>query len=701
MIVFSHEVVHVFQGNDLGKSPQVAVFTVPSRVGGGRDTLLVFLDLPSASAQVCNELARTLVEGYTRAPGGMTSALRLAINLVNDRAVQLNRGAIPSRRIEGSVSCALLTGDGLVLAQAGPAIAFARAANGAFEVIEPWFNGQPQLVGIAPRVDVFFNHFSVKPGDVFVLSGARSIADVSEELIEVCMSKGDARMVAGYLNANVKRGRMVGIAISADVPPAAGAAFGASSPLASSQSSSQPVSAPAGAPAVAPSPTPSADAKRAAARRTTEAAPSVFQRVGAALWHALGMLGRVLARAFSALLSRVLPDDNAVSVSTPSARVITFALAATAVLVPIVVGVLVGVLYFQFSGEAERLQLRASAQALVEQARQARTAEEVKARWTTALRAINAYEAQAPDDRATFAEARREARARLDEVLGVVRVPPNVLASFDRAARRRISVTPLGVYVLDLEANVVSFQRFNLARDALVDQPLNLLFDGQRTAPVPLVDIAHATTLGNRWRTEGAVLFSHAAVYEYSSATGRAVPLSVPETNGVVPSNVQSGALFDNRVYLLDTGTGQIWRYTLVNDGLSNANSTYFRSPYPALRESVDFAVDGAVYVLQRSGAVMKYFNRQEAGFVMSGLPEPLVQPVALALRGDAPDQGSVFILDSGNGAIIELRKDGAFVRQFRAEGDEFVGAHDLAVDASGQFAIVAGRDRLYRFLLP
>lgn len=704
MLAFSHAVVHVFEGNDLGGSPQVVARSVPSRQGKGHDTLLIFLDFPNASAQVCAELAQMLIEGYTRAPGGITSSLRLAINLVNDRAMQLNRGAVPSRRIEGSVSCALLSDDSLILAQAGPAIAFARAASGAFEVIEPWFsNNQPQWVGAASRVDVFFNHFSVNPGDVFVLSGRRSLEGVGEELIEACMSKGEARLVAGYLNANVKRGRMVGVVIAAETPSATRTAPASSAPVMENTTPSARQTA-----ARVHTPT---EAAHHASAATAERAPlaasplrSVGARLSATLGEVLGRAGRAFGRIAAAFIARLLPkEESTVSLPTPSARVITFALAATAVLLPVVIGVVVGVLYFQFSGEAERLQLRAAAEARLEQARQAQTTDprQVRVLWEAVLRAVDAYEARAPDDRTTFGDVRREARARLDRVLGVVRVSPTVLATFGGEARRRVSVTPLGVYVLDLDANAAFFQRFNATRDALVDQPVSLVFDGQQRAPVPLVDIARATALGNRWRTEGAILFSDAVVYEYSSATGRAIPLDIPEVNGVKPGKVQSGALYENRVYLLDVGVGQIWRYALVNDVLSGANSSYFRSPYTVLRESVDMAIDGAIYVLQSSGAVMKYFNRQDAVFAMSGLPEPFKKPVAIALSGDSPERGSVFVLDSETGAVVELRKNGAFVRQFRAAADEFVGAQDLAVDESGQLLVVMGRDRLYRFLLP
>ena len=161
---------------------------------------------------------------------------------------------------------------------------------------------------------------------------------------------------------------------------------------------------------------------------------------------------------------------------------------------------------------------------------------------------------------------------------------------------------------------------------------------------------------------------------------------------------VRAGELYNNTVYLLDTGAGQIWRYPLAGDRLGSGNS-YFRSAYNPLKESLDFAIDGAIYVLQRNGAILKYFSRQPVQFTVTGLPDQQwTRVVALALSGDDPNRGSLFVLDAGSGSVIELTKAGRFIRQYRGMQDEFVGAEDMSLDRISNTLYVVTRNRLYSF---
>jgi hypothetical protein len=210
--------------------------------------------------------------------------------------------------------------------------------------------------------------------------------------------------------------------------------------------------------------------------------------------------------------------------------------------------------------------------------------------------------------------------------------------------------------------------------------------------------VAWATTTANRWRTEGAVLFNTGQIFEYSSATGRASPIPIPANADATPVQVQAGELYNNTVYLLDTGAGQIWRYRLAGDKLGSGDS-YFRSPYNPLKESLDFAIDGAIYVLQRNGAILKYFSRQPMQFTVTGLPNQQWNRVAaIALSGDDPNRGSLFVLDAGNGSVVELTKTGRFVRQYRGMQDEFLDAEDMSLDTTSNTLYVVTRDRLYSF---
>ncbi|MCS6772775.1 MAG: hypothetical protein RMM31_01035 [Anaerolineae bacterium] len=681
MIYCSYSTIHVVNGDELGDSPQIVARTVTRR-GGEAETLLIFLDFPNASPSTCADLARTLVDGFSRAPGGVTAALRLAISLVNDRAAQLNRGALPQRRVEGSLCCALVGKDSVLLAQAGPSLAFARAANGAFEVIQPDFKGAPQIVGVAQHIDVYFNNFAAQVGDTFVLTGARSTEGVSVRLVEVCMSKGDARMVAGYLNANVKQGRMVGIALSVDRSAAEGAPMG-------EQVSARPqVSTPK--PRSQPSPLP----LHSRPTEPTIQAPRLdLGGISETMRAAATQAAHAAQRSFSALSSKLLPDDPPTAVlPTPSHRSITLALASIALILPVFIAAAVGVLYFQFSGEAERLQRRANAQALIEQAQRAQTPEEIRTRWERAIRAIGEYEALTPQDFSTFAAARREARQRLDKLSQIERIRPVLLVEFGTQARRRISASALGVYVLDPDSSTAEYYLLDRERFSVLGNKVAINFT---SPPGRLADIAWATAANNRWRTEGAVLFSEQQVFEYSSATARAVPMPVPANPDAAPVKVQSGELFNNTVYLLDVGVGQIWRYPLSGDTLSAGNA-YFRSPYRRLQDSVDFTIDGAIYVLQRNNAIHKYFNRQPVPFNLMGLPEPFQRAVALSATGLDQNTGSLLVLDASTGGVFELSKNGQFIRQLRGEADEFVGAVDLSFNEASRTLYVATLDRLY-----
>ncbi len=678
--------INVINGEELGDTPQVSLQVAGTRAAHEGEMLVVFLDLPMASPSTCADIARTLNDAFMRAPGGVTSALRLAIKLANDRVVQLNKGAPPSQRLEGSISCALVTGDGLIIAQAGPAIAYARSDAGAFEVIAPYTATPAQVVGISPSVDVQFNNFVVQPGDVFVLTGSRSTLGVSDELIRVCMGKGDARMVAGYLNANVKRGRMIGVALSVDVASSTAKSASSSSPSQPARSSGE-----TGSSARRAEP-PSASV--ASVQAATPAVPPVTATITASVNQA----ARSMQRSLGAFGARLLPQETPAEVERRS-RTTTFLLAAIAILIPIVVAVIVAMLYLQFSDEAERIRLRNDAQAQVEAARAVTDPAQAKADWARALEMISVYETKNPQDHAAFAEVKAQARARLDEISQVTRVQPILLAVLEGSAARRIAASALGVYVLNMDANSADYYVLNAERTGTTGKKVSIAFsEGLTTTNAALVDVAWATTTDNRWRTEGAVLFNTGQIFEYSSATGRASPIPISADADATPVQVQAGELYNNTVYLLDTGVGQIWRYRLAGDKLGSGDS-YFRSPYNPLKESLDFAIDGAIYVLQRNGAILKYFSRQPMQFTATDLPDQQWSRVAaIALSGDDPNRGSLFVLDAGSGSVVELTKSGRFVRQYRGMQDEFMDAQDMSLDATSNTLYVATRDRLYGF---
>ena len=704
MADISFSSIHVDNGQELGDPPQVSVHSAGRNTARAGDRLIVFFDLPNAHDSVLREVGKALSSSYWNGPGGVTTALRLAMRVANDKLVEINRGVPAEQRAEGSITCVVSNAESIVLAQAGPAIAYARNKGGAFEPILP--QDAASTIGSTRTVDVYFSNFTPQVGDVFVVTGSGSCINVNERLIEMCMGKGDARTVAGYLNANVKQGRMVGVAVSVDVAPA----FAVAQPdlAAPKPRSTQPQPTLSQAPTtIRPPITQTAPQTRKAQDAIEPASNAIggaLKSTGETLGNVASTAARSIQRSLSAFGGQLLPteDREALDRANENGRAINFVLAAIAVLLPILVGVVVTTLYLQYSGEVERQQLKRDALAAVQAAEAAPNATDLKAAWPLALDAIAKYEIKNPSDAAaTFADARTKARAQLDQLSKVKRVQPITYSALD-AGQHKLSAYAFGVYVMNGSTNTA--QNFVMAPDRSQIQGKGFVLAlGPQLASTPLnfADVSFATTTGGRWRTEGALLLGKTGLFEYSSVTGKITALPVPAAMLTALVQAQAGELYDNKVYVLDTGAGQIWRFYLSlqtpSDGLVRADS-YFRNSYNPLKTGLDIGIDGAIYILQNNGAILKYFNQTQQPLALAGYPDNFGQPVALAVSGTAPSAGNLFIADAASGSIIQFNKAGAFMQQFRGAADEFKGIQDISLDASTNTLFVVTNDRLMGF---
>ncbi len=708
MTTVSHATVNVINGEELGDSPLISTHVLGRRGPRSGETLLVFLDLPGANPTVCNEVSRTLIDGYSRVPGGVTSAIRMAIRLANEKLLALNKGMLANQRLEGSLACAVVNDESVVLALAGPAIAYVRTKAGAFERIDAQGNAARQLVGATSHLDVSFDNVMHQTGTMFMLTGDRSFSNQNDGLVNACMSKGDPHMVSGYLNANIKQGRLIGLVFSVDAhdkaaaprvqaEPARAAAHETARSTGSTRQEARPEPRSATPVRKEHSRRPAAEPQPEAGHAGVERASQAIAAAGGAVRDGVSQVTQSIKRSMSSLGGKMLPDTAAFETKAQRSKTMTFALVATAVLLPILIVSIVVPLYYQFSGEAERRQTQQAISALVEKAKASGSPADAKANWGEVLTQVTAYEARYADDAQRFAEAKVEARRQLDVAAKITRAQPSLLTQFQNPARRRIVATALGVYALNVDQGSAEYMALNDQRNAVSGRPAPLDFSSAINGPASLVDITWATNQDSRWRTEGAVIFGSNAVYEYASATGRTNVIRF--TAGGTPTNtaIVAGDLYNNQVYLLDAGNGQIWRYPLATGGFGRGTQ-YFRSSYEPLKQAVDLGIDGAIYVLINNGTVIKFFNRQPQNFQITGLPDPLGRTVAMAISGKDPTRGHVFLLDAQNGAVLQLEKNGAFVRQYRGAADDFVNASDMAFDASTNTLYVITPDKLFSF---
>jgi hypothetical protein len=680
----TYSTIHVADGQELGDTPLVFVQPAGKHTPRNGETLIAFFDMPSATASTCSEIAHTLSDGFWRAPGGLTTAMRLAIKLANDRLVELNRGVPSSQRAQGSISCAVINHESVIIAQAGPAVAYARSQAGAFERVTPV--GSMEQVGTSRNIDAFFTHYAWKPGDAFVLTGDNSCVGVSDQLVNACMGKGDARMVAGYLNANVKSGEMTGVAFTV-----------AGAPVTLSESA--PITAEQDIP-----PTPPSTIRPVKAGRSTPTAepqtplekqPTAFSKVGQAAASGLGQAGDALRKGLGKFGAQLLPSSTARTTPAQRSRATVFGLAAAAILVPIVVSLLVAILYIQLSGEAEKQQLLNVALAQVAQAKSSNSVND----WSKAVDMIKDYENKYPNDVANFADAKQQAQGQLDQVGKITRVAAVPITDLGESnAPRRIAASSIGVYVLEQATGLTQYYVLTPQRNGISGKPMALTSTGGVTSTGTIInDLSWASPSGGRWRVEGAILFSKSNLYEYNSASAQLSSYDVPSGTTSAQTQIVAGELYNNTAYLLDNGVGQIWRYSLQGNTLSDAGP-YFRASASQLRDAIDFAIDGSIYILMKNGSVLKYYGRDRQTYTLSGLPQPMGKAVAIAISGNDTETGNVFVADSDNGAIWMFDKKGAFQKQWRASNDEFIGMQDMSLDPTSNTIFINTATKLYSF---
>ena len=166
-------------------------------------------------------------------------------------------------------------------------------------------------------------------------------------------------------------------------------------------------------------------------------------------------------------------------------------------------------------------------------------------------------------------------------------------------------------------------------------------------------------------------------------------------------------ATYLDRLYVLDRGAGQIWKYYADENYVQREDDpAIFFSSQAGLDTAVDFDLyseDGSLVVVYEDGRVRYYDTRSgriawdENSLLQNGLTTPLVAPVAVKLIGRGLN-ASIFILDPGSSRLVQLSRGGTVLTQYRvldgAGNDVLSQAGDFAVtDAPMRVFVVAGNE--------
>jgi hypothetical protein len=288
---------------------------------------------------------------------------------------------------------------------------------------------------------------------------------------------------------------------------------------------------------------------------------------------------------------------------------------------------------------------------------------------------------------------REQANQAMDVIDEITRLTVHPLYRYqEEAAPVALTVQSLAVYVLDLGLDRVYKHLLESELQPVGEvEPEILMFKDQAVganAIGDLVDITWLQKSGGIREEAVAALDASGLLLSYRPSWGdvRASRLELPPAWDT-PAAV---AVYGDKLYVLDTGARQIWRFDARDGGFPDGPSSYQflanQDDDPAndidLSQVLDITIDrdGNLYLLGSDGAVTKFFGGERKQFSLADLREPLVAPTAIycSVTGLNP---FFYIADPGSGRIVQTTQQGLFWAQYRAKGADTVDAFAQITD--------------------
>jgi hypothetical protein len=165
---------------------------------------------------------------------------------------------------------------------------------------------------------------------------------------------------------------------------------------------------------------------------------------------------------------------------------------------------------------------------------------------------------------------------------------------------------------------------------------------------------------------------------------------------------------FNERLYVLDPGSENIWRYFPDGDAftLNDDQQAVTFSEDADLDQVIDMAIyseDGSIILLYQDGRIQRYANGRllwdESEPLETGMETPFIAPSAVKVVGQGLNS-SIYVADPGSGRIVWLSLGGTFLAQFKALDETglelFSNASDFAILETPLRVFVAAGNKLY-----
>lgn len=697
----------------------------PAR-GRDKDFLLAHLTLTGQNddtAVLAQQLLSSLSQKFFNTSGSVTAALRTAVLEVNEQLLRFNVGSNAPAR-EGAITCSVFRQGELFTVQAGESIALL-GHNYGIERLPPKPPVQITPLGRSRGMDIRFYHHRLQSGDVLLLADPRLSHIETEEfapaLVESHIEQGLEQLTAVIGSDSA---RLLLVEFSADtlvelpeVSRIGPAAVATAVPTPQPRRETPTPPPPAGEER---KPQPQPQRARPVRQEPVTPPPSktaVDKEVVERHARQAGSKAALGASKFTAWLADLMTRLRPPHQEQSEEKVNWTWAAIIAVIIPFLVAAIVTSVYVARDQAQYLADIKTEMAQKLVLAEDAPTNGEARQQYVEILALAEQAGTEINPTDAEINRMRNVARDNLDKLDGVTRLSAEEMYTYSEGTiLHKVALRDGfngGIFTLDVGNGIVyEHETDETYLNLVTGEPLRVLFSGGTVGSHVV-----GTVVDFFWRPIGfavsreglAMLDRDGALLTFQPSIDStfAVPLdlSVDWVNPIATTD------FDERLYILDTGAQQIWKYFPEGeDFYAEADQrTIVFNEDPDLANAVDFDLyseDGSLVILYNDGRIRYYDTRNgrvewdEATLLENGLNVPLSNPTSVEIVGKGLN-ATVFIADAGNGRVVQVsRPTGQVLAQYRATGAEgeelFNNIADFAVAELPLRLFVVKGDTLY-----
>ena len=157
--------------------------------------------------------------------------------------------------------------------------------------------------------------------------------------------------------------------------------------------------------------------------------------------------------------------------------------------------------------------------------------------------------------------------------------------------------------------------------------------------------------------------------------------------------NISAITIYNRRLYSLDSQNGMLYKHDSTKSGFAQGKE--WIKEKVDIKDGVDVAIDGDIFILGKNGAIYKFANGLKQTFSIQGLDPALTSADKLWTYTDL---NYLYILDSVGKRLIILDKAGTLKSQITVA--EFVKPTGMIVDEAKGTAYVLDSNKLYQINL-